>query len=247
MSSYEGFAVLYDRLMTDVDYEEWCDYLERTFAQMNVKPELVLELGCGTGNLTVRLAQRGYSMIGLDNSADMLSIATEKSEGLDILYLLQDMTNFELYGTVDAVVCSLDCLNYLTENGMLEQCFSLVSLYLNPNGVFLFDMNTQYKMECVLAPETFVSDENDVFYVWQSFWDGERKECEYDLTFFVREGDCYRRIEETHLQRAYAPEYVELVLNRSGMRLESMTGGWEGLPVSETTERIFFAARKTNL
>ena len=247
MSSYESFAALYDRLMTDVDYDGWCDYLEASFARMKVQPKLVLELGCGTGNLTVRLANRGYSMIGLDNSSDMLTVATEKSQGLDILYVLQDMTEFELYGTVDAVVCSLDCLNYLTEEGMLEKCFSLVSLYLNPNGVFLFDLNTQYKMEHVLAPETFLYDDGKIFYTWQSIWDEEYGECEYDLTFFVKEGEVYRRFEETHLQKAYSVSEVEQALKRAGLRLEGMGDGFDLKPVSEKTERIFFAARKALL
>ncbi len=247
MSSYESFAALYDRLMTDVDYDGWCNYLEDSFARMKVQPKLILELGCGTGNLTLRLAKRGYSMIGLDNSSDMLSVATEKSQGLDILYILQDMTEFELYGTVDAVVCSLDCLNYLTEEGALEQCFSLVSLYLNPEGVFLFDLNTQYKMEHLLAPETFLYDDGEIFYTWQSIWDEEYGECEYDLTFFVKEGEAYRKFEETHLQKAYSVSEVEEALNRAGLSLEGMGDGFDLKPVSEKTERIFFAARKASL
>lgn len=246
MSSYENFAALYDRLMTDVDYDGWCDYLEDSFARMGIKPKLVLELGCGTGNLTVRLANKGYSMIGLDNSSDMLSVATQKSQGLDILYLLQDMTEFELYGTVDAVVCSLDCLNYLTEEGMLEQCFSLVSLYLNPNGVFLFDLNTQYKMKHILAKETFLYDDGEIFYTWQSIWDEEYEECEYDLTFFVKEGDRYRRFEETHLQKAYSVSYVKNALEKAGLVLEGVYDGFDCKPVSEETERFFFAAKKGN-
>ena len=244
MSSYESFAAIYDRLMTDVDYDGWCDYLEESFARMKVQPKLVLELGCGTGNLTLRLANRGYSMIGLDNSSDMLTVATEKSQGFDILYILQDMTEFELYGTVDAVVCSLDCLNYLTEEGMLEKCFSLVSLYLNPGGVFLFDLNTQYKMEHLLAPEIFLYDDGKIFYTWQSIWDEEYGECEYDLTFFVKEGEVYRKFEETHLQKAYSVSEVEQALKRAGLRLEGMGDGFDLKPVSEKTERIFFAARK---
>lgn len=244
MSSYENFAMLYDDLMTDVDYEGWCDYIEDSFSKMQVAPKLVLELGCGTGNLTVRLAKRGYSMIALDNSSDMLSVATQKSTGLDILYLLQDMTEFELYGTVDAVVCSLDCLNYLTDEGLLEQCFSLVSLYLNPGGVFLFDLNTQYKMEQILARETFLYDDGKVFYTWQSFWDEETKECEYDLTFFVKEGERYARFEETHFQRAYSVFEVEEALCKAGLILESVHDGFDRRPACDTTQRLFFAVRK---
>ncbi len=244
MSSYESFAALYDRLMTDVDYDGWCDFMEDSFARMKVQPKLVLELGCGTGNLTVRLAKRGYSMIGLDNSPEMLQVATEKSEGLDILYLLQDMTEFELYGTVDAVVCSLDCLNYLTEEGMLEDCFSLVSLYLNPNGVFLFDLNTQYKMEHILAPETFLYDDGEIFYTWQSIWDESYGECEYDLTFFVKEGETYRRFEETHLQHAYSVEEVERTLQKTGLQLVNVWSGFDCNPPYDTAERLFFVAKK---
>lgn len=244
MSAYENFSSIYDRLMTDVDYDGWCDYLENCFSRMNVQPKLVLELGCGTGNLTTRLARRGYSMIGLDCSADMLAVAAEKSRGLDILYLLQDMTSFELYGTVDAVVCSLDGLNYLTEKDGLEQCFSLVSLFLNPGGVFLFDLNTQYKMEHVLAPETFLYDDGDVFYTWQSVWDEEEKECEYDLTFFVREGELYRRFEETHFQKAFSRQRVEAAVKQAKMEILGVYHGLSQEPAREDTERIFYAVKK---
>ncbi len=244
MNAYENFSTIYDQLMQDVDYEGWCDHLEQTFLRMGVSPRLILELGCGTGNLTTLLAKRGYSMIGLDCSADMLTIAAEKSEGLDILYVLQDMTDFELYGTVDAVVCSLDGLNYLVEPGALERCFSLVSLFLNPGGVFLFDLNTQYKMERVLAPQTFLYDDGTVFYTWQSIWDGETRECEYDLTFFVREGELYRRFEETHLQKAYEPDQVKSALQSAGLELFGAYHELSDLPPTIETERIFYAASK---
>lgn len=242
MEAYQDFSAVYDRLMQDVNYDGWCDLAENVFRRLGVSPKLMLELGCGTGNLTVRLAERGYSMIGLDLSPDMLTRAAEKSEGKDILYLLRDMTDFELYGTVDAALCSLDGLNYLTEDGDLERCFSLVSLFLNPGGVFFFDLNTQYKMEQVLAPETFLYDDEEVFYAWQSFWDGTL--CEYDLTFFVREGERYRKFTETHCQRPYGTAQVEEALRKAGLQpVRVFDGAWDHSPQS-TSERLFYTAVK---
>ena len=249
MNQYTDFAAIYDRLMTaDVDYSAWCVYLEKLFEKNGCEPSLILELGCGTGSMTAALAKRGYSMIGLDISTDMLNIAGQKARDaeLDILYLNQDMADFELYGTVDAVVCTLDGLNYLTEDGDLERTFSLVQLYLNPGGIFVFDMNTEHKIRDIIAPQTFLYDTEDVFYTWQSELDGDL--CEYYLTFFVREGNgTYHRFDETHTQRIYTPGMVERALASSGLEL---TGCYEALTLEAAgadCERIFYTAVKNNL
>lgn len=246
MNQYTDFAAIYDRLMTaDVDYRAWCAYLEKLFEKNGCAPSLVLELGCGTGSMTVALAKRGYSMIGLDISTDMLNIAGQKArdEGLDILYLNQDMADFELYGTVDAVVCTLDGLNYLTEDGDLERTFSLVELYLNPGGIFVFDLNTEHKIRNVIAPQTFLYDTEDVFYTWQSELDGEL--CDYYLTFFVRQEDgAYRRFDETHTQRIYTPSAVERALASSGLKLTDCYDALTFDAADVDCERVFYTAVK---
>lgn len=164
MESYTDFAYIYDKLI-DQDYEKWADYIEEIFKKHGVKPNLVLDLGCGTGSITNILAKRGYDMIGVDLSPDMLNVARDKAleENLDVLYLCQDIREFELYGTVDAIICTLDVLNYITKPEDLRLVFSLVKNYLNPDGIFIFDINTEYKLKNVLGNNTFVYDENGIF------------------------------------------------------------------------------------
>ena len=156
MSSYENFARVYDLFMDNIPYEEWCGYLTGLLQEYGVTEGLVLELGCGTGNMTRLLANRGYDMVGVDNAPDMLEIAMEKrqAEGQDILYLFQDMREFELYGTVKAVVSLCDSMNYILEEEELLQVFRLVNNYLDPGGVFIFDLNTAYKYREVLGEQT---------------------------------------------------------------------------------------------
>ncbi|MEG1294731.1 MAG: class I SAM-dependent methyltransferase, partial [Clostridium sp.] len=153
MEAYTSFARVYDTFMDNIPYEEWADYLQEILKREKVENGLVLDLGCGTGTLTEILASRGFDMIGVDNSVDMLEIAMEKKEqsGQDILYLLQDMRTFELYGTVGAVVSICDSLNYILEETELEQVFRLVNNYLDPGGVFIFDFNTVYKYKEILG------------------------------------------------------------------------------------------------
>ncbi|NLV37499.1 MAG: class I SAM-dependent methyltransferase, partial [Clostridiaceae bacterium] len=146
---YRDFAFLYDRLMWDVDYIGWADYVEGMFERSKVNPRLIADLGCGTGSFCLEMAKRGYEMIGIDQSVEMLNCAKQKTldAGADILYLNQDMTSFELYGTVDAITCLMDSVNYVTYKNDLKRLFRLVNNYLNPDGLFLFDINSPYKFE----------------------------------------------------------------------------------------------------
>ncbi len=166
----------------------------------------MLDLGCGTGNVTRLLAEAGYDMIGVDNSGEMLQIAMDKVQGAGgkILYLLQDMREFELYGTVGAVVSICDSMNYLLEYEDLTQVFRLVNNYLDPGGVFIFDMNTEYKYKELLGERTFAEDREESSFIWNNFYDEGEGINEYDLILFIREGELYRKFEETHYQRAYS-------------------------------------------
>ena len=160
MKAYTNFAEVYDTFMDNVPYEEWAEYLLKVLEQYGIKDGLVLELGCGTGTMTEILNDRGYDMIGVDNSEDMLEIALDKrvESGKDILYLLQDMREFELYGTVRAVVSVCDSVNYITEERELEEVFRLVNNYLDPGGIFVFDFNTEYKYQKILRSEEHTSE-----------------------------------------------------------------------------------------
>ena len=219
MEAYTGFAEVYDVFQDNVPYEEWCAYVTGLLAEYGVSGGLILDMGCGTGSLTELLAKAGYDMIGIDNSGEMLQIAMNKSRdsGLDILYLQQDMREFELYGTVRAVVSICDSMNYIMEYGDLVQVFRLVNNYLDPKGVFIFDLNTEYKYREMLADYTFAEDREESSFIWNNFYDEEDKVNEYDLTLFVKEGELYRKFEETHYQRAYSLEEIKQAIGEAGM------------------------------
>ena len=215
MQAYTSFAQVYDTFMDNVPYEEWGEYICEVLKEYKIKDALVLELGCGTGSLTEYLAGKGYDMIGVDNSMDMLELAMEKKErsGHDILYLLQDMREFELYGTVAAVVSICDSMNYITSEDELKQVFSLVSNYLDPGGLFLFDLNTIYKYEELLGDTVIAENRDECSFIWENSYYPDEKINEYDLTIFIREKEgLYRKYEETHYQRAYSVSYTHLTL-----------------------------------
>lgn len=244
---YQGFAEVYDRLTQDIAYEKWADFLESAFLKFGEKPRLVLELACGTGSLAIEMAKRGYDLIGLDLSVDMLSKAMEKSreQGLDILFINQDMRDFELYGTVDAVVCMLDSINYITDKAELERVFRLVHLYLNPGGLFIFDVNSEYKLSHLLAGNVFYELADDISWIWHNTYDPANKLCTFELTFFVKtRGDLYRRFEETHVERAYSDDEITCALSRANLELLGRFGGLDFSPPAHESERVFYVARK---
>ena len=243
---YSGFAHVYDKLMADVPYDKWADYYHRIFDRFGCKTGLGLDLGCGTGSMTMELARRGTDMIGVDLSPDMLSVASEKAEteGLDILYLNQDMADFELYGTVDFVISSLDCVNYITDKNTLKRVFRLVNNYLDPGGLFIFDINTEYKLSTVLGENSFVGDGRDVFWAWQNYYDKRSRLCDFYLTFFEREGDMYHRFEETHTERAYSAAEITSMLEQAGLKVEAVFHDLTLQKPKENSQRLFFVARE---
>lgn len=247
MEIYTGFAMVYDRLMDNVPYEDWCAYLTGLLREYGCREGLVLELGCGTGALTRLLAAEGYDMIGLDNSPDMLSIAREKQagEGTDILYLLQDMTAFELYGTVAAAVSLCDSMNYITEYEELVQVFRLVNNYLDPGGYFIFDLNTPYKYKELLADNTFAENRDDCSFIWENTYDEESGINEYGLTLFVREEDGrYERYEEFHYQKAYTVETVKNAAKEAGMDFIAAYDAFTRNGPSAVSERVYIILRE---
>lgn len=250
MSSYESFARVYDLFMDNIPYQEWCGYLTGLLKECGVTEGLVLELGCGTGNVTRLLAGEGYDMIGVDNAPDMLEIAMEKKEAdqQDILYLLQDMREFELYGTVKAVVSICDSMNYIIEEEDLLQVFRLVNNYLDPKGIFIFDMNTEYKYREILGENTIAENREDASFIWDNFYDEEEQINEYDLALFIPEeiqGETlYRKYEEVHYQRAYSLETVKNLLEQAGMEFVTVYDALTHDAPQEYSERVYIIARE---
>ena len=244
INMYNHFAYLYDELINDVNYEEWLSYYFKIFQRYGLKPRLGLDLGCGTGNLTTLFADKGIEMTGIDLSEDMLMVAREKAEGRDILYLNQDMREFELYGTVDFIVSSLDCVNYITDKRDLLKVMKLVNNYLDPGGLFIFDINTPYKLENIIGNNTFILENDDVFCSWQNEYDKKRKICDFYLTFFCEDNGVYQRFDEEHSERAYSIEEIKALIENAGMRLLNVYHSLSFKSPDAKSERVFFVAQE---
>ena len=249
MEAYTSFAEVYDQFMDNVPYREWADFLQEILQKEGISDGLVLDLGCRTGSMAEELAGRGYDMIGVDNSEDMLEIAMEKRQesGHDILYLLQDMQEFELYGTVRAVVSVCDSVNYVTEKEELEQVFRLVNNYLDPGGIFVFDFNTEYKYREVLGDRTIAENREDSSFIWDNYYYEEEHMNEYELTLFIQETDqkeLYHKYQETHFQRAYTLEEIGELLERSGLRFVAAYEDYTKDAPGKGSERICVVARE---
>ncbi len=260
MQAYTGFAQVYDKFMDNIPYGEWANYLTGLLQENGVKDGLLLELGCGTGNITEQLAANGYDMIGIDNAEDMLTIAMEKKAEYDeddkrasILYLLQDMREFELYGTVRAVVSICDSMNYIMSEEDLLKVFRLVNNYLDTRGLFIFDLNTMYKYETLLANNTIAENRDDCSFIWDNYYYKEEGVNEYALSIYVRdeeleemceEEDIFKRYDETHYQKAYSLETVVRLLKEAGMEFVAAYDAFTHEPVKPDSERIYVVARE---
>ena len=280
MEAYTDFAVVYDTFMDNTPYEDWAAHIDRLLkkyglaqkeesgwqegeevpeeeriraAALAAERNVVVDLGCGTGALTELLADMGYDMNGIDNSEEMLQIARGKKEksGNEILYLLQDMRELELYGTVGAVVSVCDSLNYLLEEEDIIQVFRLVNNYLYPGGVFLFDFNTVYKYETVIGDSTIAENREDCSFIWENYYDAGSRMNEYDLTVFVKEdamdgkgGDRFRRFTETHYQKGYTLQQMRRMVENAGLQFVAAMDADSHEEVKEESERIYIVARE---
>lgn len=269
MDAYTSFAQVYDLFMDNVPYDAWADYIRQWLMQEGILDGVLLDLGCGTGKMTRRMAASGYDMIGVDLSLDMLEIAREAEyEALEeyevpdfkedtemnmeengqeagILYLLQDMRELELYEPVLAIYSACDCLNYILEEEELLHVFFRVAEALKPGGAFLFDMNTLYKYEELLADHTFAENRDEGSFIWENDYDNKTQINEYDLTLYVAgEDGVYERFYETHYQRGYSSELVVSLLEKAGFTDIHVYDAYTKNPLSPESDRMTVTARK---
>ena len=244
---YITLAQVYDRLMQDVDYPAIADRAEAIFRQFGCAPNLVLDLGCGTGSLVLELAGRGYDMIGVDNSADMLEQAARKARAAsrDVLLLCQDIRAFELYGTVGAILATLDVLNHVTNKQGLRAVFRRVRNYLDPGGLFLFDLNSPFKLSKLLPAQPSYQVAEDITWIWDSAYDRGRRVCTFDLTFFIADdAGTYRREDEIQEERAWTEQEMRELLAETGLEFLAAYDGWRARKPGPESERLFFVARR---
>ena len=245
---YSSLARVYDSLNGDFDYNAYAAYLDKEIRDNErARSSLVLDLACGTGKITFALRERGYDMTGVDLSEDMLSEAREICAGKninDILWLCQGMQSFELYGTVDACVCCLDSINYLTSYKDLYSCFSLVHNYLIPDGVFVFDINTTYKFENVYGDNAYILEDECSLVAWQNEYNKKSKICKFYLSIFLENEDgTYDRLDELQRERCYPIRRIERALTDCGFEIIKVSGDLEGSPLTTTDERCYITAR----
>lgn len=247
MSAYTGFSEVYDLFMDNIEYDMWGKYIISLLKEYCVNDGIVLDMGCGTGNITEILAKEGYDMIGIDNSYDMLSIAMEKrsENGLDeILYLCQDMREFELYGTVRAVVSVCDCMNYILDRDDMISVLKHVNNYLDPKGVFIFDLKTDtyYKK---LGDKTIAENRDESSFIWENTYYDDEKINEYILTIYTkREDEMYERIEEFHQQKAYGIDEMKALIEEAGMEFVCAYNAFTREDACEENDRIYIIARE---
>lgn len=243
MEAYTEFAKVYDEFMEGVPYNKWCDFLTGYLMENGIEDGLVLDLGCGTGSLTRLLMEKGYDMIGVDSSYEMLDVA-RSFDTPRILYLAQDMREFELYGTVRAVVSSCDCINYILEDDELIHVFELVNNYLDPNGLFIFDFNTEYKYSQI-GDTVIAENQDEASFIWENYYYEDEKINEYDVTFFIKEEkDLYRKVVECHHQRAYSLEEIKNAIECSGMEFVAAFDDYTSRNVSKESQRICVVAKE---
>ncbi len=244
MSQYENFAYIYDHLMEEVDYDKWLTFIDKLFKEHNI--DSVCDLGCGTGNMTIPISQKGYDMIGVDLSEDMLMVAREKAAeaGQDILFLNQNMKEFELYGTVDAIIATCDSVNYLKPED-IPQFLKWVHNYLNPEGLFVFDLNTEYKFKNIYGNKTFSELGEDFAYLWENQYWPDKKVNEYYISFFVEEEDgLYSRSDEYHMEYVHETRWITRQLEDLGFRLVGIYDDYSDHEIRRESERLTFVVRK---
>ena len=245
---YDMLAPFYDELNAELDYAAWADFLEEAFGRREGGVREVLDLGCGTGSMTIELVRRGYDMVGIDLSPEMLSAAIDRTAkevpDADIRFLLQDMRRFELYGTVQAAICTLDGINHLTSASDLDACLALLHNYIEPHGLFIFDVNSKYKFENIYGDRVYAMEGKDAFVVWQNDYNARRGVCDFYITLFCQASDgSYRRFDECQREKHYARTTLRRHLEKNGFHLLDVRGDGFGT-VTPESERYYLIAER---
>lgn len=246
MSSYETLAACYDEFTTDVKYSRWADYITSLFSKYGDETKEVLDLACGTGSLSVELAKRGFEVIGTDISEEMLSVAMQKTwdiDGTRPMFLHQDMEHLDLYGTVDAAVCSLDSLNYLTTEQALKNAFGRLKLFIRPGGLFVFDVNTDAKFKA-LDGRVFLRESEDYFCTWSAEYDEETRLSTFCYDIFTTKGELWSRSQETHTERAHTDGEIRNALAEADFEVLSSFGELSDTTPKTDEYRIFYVAKR---
>lgn len=247
MGGYGDFAFYYDALTDNVGYDKRCDYIYSLLSENGINKGILLDLACGTGSLSVLLAKKGFEVVGVDASEDMLSIAQSKlyETGTDAIFLCQKMQELDLFGTIDAAVCTLDSINHLTEVNDVKEALKRVALFMNDGGIFVFDVNTVYKHKEVLGNNTFVYDMEDVFCVWQNSFDEANCTTDVSLDIFEKDEDeSYIRTTEEFSERGYELEDISAWLFEVRFEVIGIYDEMTKNPVNEKTQRAVFVCRK---
>jgi ubiquinone/menaquinone biosynthesis C-methylase UbiE len=244
---YSKFAKFYDILTDNVDYKQRGEYFDKIIKKYNqTDNNILLDLACGTGRLSEEMSLKGYDVIGVDYSQEMLMEAIEKKieKNLPIQYLCQDMREIDMFGTIGITICALDSLNHLENPEDIQKTFNKVSLFAEPCGLFIFDMNTVYKHKEVLGNNTFVYDMEEVYCVWENTYEEENNRVTVSLDFFEKSGNAYYRTSEEFCETAYETEKIAQMLKKADFELLEMFKGDTFNSPDEKTERIVYVARK---
>lgn len=245
---YSVLSQIYDQLMVNVDYEMWASYIESLILEQGPKPQNILELGCGSGNVTEKLLEKGYEVVGIDYSEEMLEIAEEKTEefGNNIIYIQQDLReiDFEVY-EIDTVISANDTFNYMTDIKDIEHVLTYLYPRIKKGGQLVFDISSQYKLENVLGNNTYGESFDDMVYLWENFYDKEQKLINMEINFFEKSEKTYKRFSETHIQKAYTVEEIKKLLQKIGYENIKIYADFEKEEgYKNNSQRIFFSCRK---
>ena len=243
---YNSFADFYDELMQDVDYKKRTSYLMKLFKKYDKAPTLLLDVACGTGGFSNEFAKQGIEVIGTDMSEEMLSVAREYSAvlGQDVLYLCQKAEELDLYGTVDGAVCCLDSLNHITDYKTLCKAFSKVSMFLEKDRLFIFDVNTEYKHREILGDNVFVTDNGNLYCVWANLYNEKNKTVDISLDFFVKEDDAYIRQSEEFSERAYTADELKQAIENAGLSIVEIFDDMTQNPLNDKSQRAIYVTKK---